>query len=95
MEAAPPPSDDSGTSAGWSRQLAGQSLSAPQPRSGPSAPSYQAVLNQYCVTCHNQRTKTAGLLLDTLDPAQVPDAAEAWEKVVRKLQTGTMPPQGV
>ena len=52
------------------------------------------VLNQYCVTCHNSRLKTAGLLLDTLDPSRVADHAEQWEKVVTKLRTGEMPPAG-
>ena len=48
-----------------------------------------------CVTCHNQRLKTAGLALDTLDvtPTSAHDA-ETWEKVVRKIKTGMMPPSG-
>ena len=53
-----------------------------------------ATLNQYCVTCHNPRLKTGGLVID---PASLPDvgsSAEAWEKVVRKLRTGAMPPPG-
>jgi len=52
------------------------------------------VLNKYCVTCHNGRLKTAGLQLDSLDPARVGDHAEQWEKVVTKLRTGEMPPPG-
>ena len=55
----------------------------------------RAVLDQYCVTCHNQKLKTAGLLLDRMDLAHVGDQAEAWEKVVRKLRAGMMPPQGL
>ena len=55
---------------------------------------YNAVLTQYCVTCHNQRTKTAGLTLDTLDLSAIGHDAETWEKVVRKLRSGMMPPQG-
>jgi cytochrome c551/c552 len=54
----------------------------------------RAVFDKYCVGCHNQRVKTAGLALDVLDPAQVSEHAEAWEKVVRKLRTGAMPPAG-
>jgi hypothetical protein len=57
--------------------------------------SQRAVLDQYCVTCHNQKLKTAGLLLDKLDLGHVGDQAEAWEKVVRKLRAGMMPPQGL
>jgi hypothetical protein len=62
--------------------------------------SQQALLNQYCVTCHNQKLKTAGLLLDQMDLSHVSvnsSASEraAWEKVVRKLRAGLMPPSGV
>ena len=59
-----------------------------------SPPPPRAVFDKYCVGCHNQRVKTAGLALDVLDPAQVSEHAEAWEKVVRKLRTGAMPPVG-
>ena len=54
--------------------------------------SARAVLDRYCVTCHNARLRTAGLMLDTMDVERVGDHAEAWEKVVRKLRTRTMPP---
>jgi mono/diheme cytochrome c family protein len=54
----------------------------------------RAALNRYCVTCHNARLKTAGLALDTLQGADVRANAATWEKVVRKLRGGTMPPQG-
>src|SRR5215472_13582346 len=53
-----------------------------------------ALLNQYCITCHNQRLKTAGLLLDSMDIDHVGKDAAAWEKVVRKIRTGMMPPSG-
>jgi Protein of unknown function (DUF1592)/Protein of unknown function (DUF1588)/Protein of unknown function (DUF1587)/Protein of unknown function (DUF1585)/Protein of unknown function (DUF1595)/Cytochrome C oxidase, cbb3-type, subunit III len=58
-------------------------------------PSYQAILQKYCVTCHNQRLKTGGLTLDTMDLGQVPAHADVWEKVIGKLRAGTMPPQGM
>jgi hypothetical protein len=54
----------------------------------------QSVLRQYCVTCHNQRAKTAGLMLDTLDAAHVDQHPDVWEKVVRKVRAGMMPPSG-
>jgi mono/diheme cytochrome c family protein len=68
------------------------------PRSQPPAPAVNPpaeVLNRYCVTCHNERLKTAGFVID---PAALPDVAphaEAWEKVVRKLRTAAMPPAGL
>jgi hypothetical protein len=54
----------------------------------------RAVLDQYCVSCHNQRVKTAGLTLDTLNVAEIGQHARDWEKVVRRLRAGMMPPQG-
>ena len=59
------------------------------------AVSHQTAIQQYCVTCHNQRLKTGGLSLDTLDIANVQANAETWESVVRKLRVGAMPPHGV
>jgi hypothetical protein len=58
-------------------------------------PAYRAVLDKYCVTCHNQRLRTGGLSLDNIDLAKVPANAEIWEKVIRKLRSGTMPPSGM
>ncbi|MSO21396.1 MAG: DUF1592 domain-containing protein [Acidobacteria bacterium] len=55
----------------------------------------RAVLNKYCVTCHNEKVKTAGLLLDQADVDQVTANPELWEKVTRKLRTGAMPPAGL
>ena len=57
------------------------------------APS-RALLDRYCVTCHNERLKTANLMLDQVDLDRVGDHAEALEKVVRKLRAGQMPPDG-
>jgi hypothetical protein len=53
-----------------------------------------AFLTQYCFGCHNQRAKIAGLALDTLDLAKAGSDAETWEKVVKKIRTGMMPPSG-
>ncbi len=54
----------------------------------------RAVLDQYCVACHNERLRTAGLALDTLDITQPADDADIWERVIEKLRTGAMPPPG-
>jgi hypothetical protein len=53
-----------------------------------------AFLKQYCITCHNQRMKFAELMLDTMDISRVGPHAETWEKVVKKIRTGMMPPSG-
>src|SRR5581483_6328319 len=55
----------------------------------------RATLDQYCVTCHNQKLKTAGLMLDKLELSQIGQHPEFWEKVVRKLRAGMMPPAGM
>ena len=61
----------------------------------PTAPStYQPVVEKYCVTCHNDRMKTGGLSLQGHDLSAVAQDAELWEKVVRKLSNGQMPPLG-
>ena len=64
------------------------------PVSTPGSP-HRAVLNRYCVTCHNERLKTADLMLDKMDVDNVPAGREVWEKVIRKLRTGAMPPAGM
>ena len=54
----------------------------------------RALLDQYCITCHNEKLKTAGLMLDKADIQQVAAGADVWEKVIRKLRAGAMPPAG-
>src|SRR5580704_6634379 len=60
-----------------------------------AAPAPRALLNQYCITCHNEKLKTGNLALDKLDIDHVDAGAETWEKVVRKLRAGMMPPAGM
>ena len=58
--------------------------------------SQRALLDQYLLFgCHNQRLKTADLMLDKADPANPTADPEMWEKVIRKLRAGAMPPQGI
>ena len=75
---------------------------ATAPSSAPAASSevlaQRALIDRYCVTCHNERLKTRNatpLALDTLDVASVPAHAEEWEKVIAKLRAGLMPPAGM
>jgi hypothetical protein len=56
----------------------------------PASP--RAVLDRYCVTCHNARLKRGDLVLEGLDVEHVGSNAATWEKVVKKLQAGVMPP---
>ena len=65
---------------------------APAAASGPV--EVWTVFDRYCVTCHNDRLRTAGLALDTLSVEQVGEHAATWERVVRKLRARAMPPAG-
>src|SRR6185369_9343201 len=55
----------------------------------------EALVKRYCATCHNEKLKTGGLTLENLDLSNVSAHAETLEKVIRKLGTGSMPPQGM
>ena len=70
-----------------------QAPTAPTGSVPPSLPQ-RALLDTYCVTCHNQELRTAGLTLDTLDVAQIAERADIWENVARKLRAREMPPAG-
>ena len=76
-------------------------LNARTPQSAPPAATSTGstvapadVLNKYCVGCHNDRLKTAGLQIDTLQASPIADHAPQWEKIVTRLRTGEMPPPG-
>ena len=59
-----------------------------------AATPQRALLDRYCVTCHNERRRTGGLALDALDVSRVGEAPDVWERVVLKLRGGMMPPAG-
>jgi mono/diheme cytochrome c family protein len=72
-------------------QGAGPQSADPTPTPGAQ---YRAVLNRYCVTCHNERLRTAEMVLSNKNVENVGEAAEVWEKVVTKLRARAMPPPG-
>ena len=89
--------------------LAGDRVGAQPSTADPAVAEYRALLDQYCVSCHNQalvegtgeprtalisQLRAVGLTLDTLDLATVGADAAHWEQVVRKLRAGLMPPAG-
>ena len=83
-------------------QVGGGAVQAPAPPANvttPAAPtppsSHAALVQKHCVTCHNDRSKTAGFSLQGLDLATVPAHADIWEKVLRKVRSGEMPPPTV
>jgi hypothetical protein len=68
--------------------------SSPTPVATTPTAGSRAVLDRYCVTCHNERAKVAGLTLDKVDLSNIPENADILEKVIRKVRVGMMPPQG-
>jgi len=75
----------------WAQQVSTERAS---PQHALISPQHK-LIDQYCVTCHNEKAKTAGLMLDKLDIDHAAEQADVWEKVVRKLRGGMMPPQGM
>lgn len=54
-----------------------------------------AAVNRYCLGCHNNKLKTGGIALDAISVEHANQHPEAWEKVIRKLRTRSMPPAGL
>jgi len=78
--------------------LAGVVSAAPDMPTAPflaQADQHWGMLKTYCIGCHNGKLSTGGLAFDELDAAGVPAKAQVWEKVVRKLRGGMMPPPGL
>src|SRR5437773_10213490 len=71
--------------------VVGRAAAAERPAAA-SISSTRATIGEFCIPCHNDRLKTGGLTLEALDPGDVAGSAEAWERVVRKLRLGLMPP---
>jgi hypothetical protein len=61
----------------------------------PTPVAERALLDQYCVTCHNDKTKADNFSLQREDINAVGDHPEVWERVIRKLRAGMMPPPGM
>ncbi len=55
----------------------------------------RGLLDKYCVTCHSDELRTGGVSLESSTLTDIPKAAETWEKVIRKVRVGAMPPQGM
>ena len=68
---------------------------AGQKPADPSPSAHEAVLNTYCVTCHSDKARTGGLSLERANLTAAPQEAELWEKVIRKVRAGMMPPPGM
>src|SRR5579864_7453 len=68
-------------------------LTAQPAISGPDG--QQALIDRFCLGCHSAKLKTGGLALEGLDIHQVAGHADVWEKVLRKVRSGEMPPRGL
>ncbi len=73
---------------------AAQGSATAQPAKG-FALDHAAVLGTYCATCHSDRTRSGGLSFEHADLTDIPKSAETWEKVIRKVRAGMMPPPGM
>jgi hypothetical protein len=71
------------------------SVSKGSPSAMPSTEAAGTAIEQYCVGCHNDRRKAGDLVLEHADLAQAGTHPEIWEKVIRKLRIGAMPPAGM
>src|SRR5438067_3922296 len=67
----------------------------PTPSAVSPTANHRALLNKYCVTCHSDKLKTGGLTLQSADLSKVPENADIWEKVIKKIRVEAMPPQGM
>ena len=74
--------------------LAGMTVAAPLQAAGQTEAPSRALLDRYCVTCHNERLQTAGVMFDRVDIDRADVHRELFEKVTSKLRSGQMPPQG-
>src|SRR6185369_15538733 len=72
-------------------QMYAQQGSAASAGASPTS-THRQFLDRYCATCHNEQLKSGGLSLVQVDLAKLGSQPELWEKVVRKLHTGVMPP---
>ena len=89
----------------WAVATVSLALGAPPPQAAPAtqfaAPSgrspaeFRATVDNYCVLCHSERLKTGGMTLEKVDMRLVAQDGELWEKVIKKLRSGAMPPVGM
>ena len=75
---------------GAAQSASASAAAAPEP----GAPAHGPLIERYCVTCHNERLRTAGVVLEGLDFSNVAPGAATWERVLRKLRAREMPPAG-
>lgn len=70
-------------------------LPAAETQTSANTGQYRTMLNTYCVACHNAKLRNGGIAFDRLELTNLPDDAETWEKVLRKLRGHLMPPPGM
>ena len=83
----------------WALSVSSSAPRAQAPADAPPAADLERTVKQYCATCHNERNRTAatasGVVLDHVDFTRIVQDGEMWEKVIRKLRAGAMPPAGM
>jgi hypothetical protein len=91
------PLNDTPGSRAASRPVPVELAQAARPAAQRPAPtlSHAALVERYCLTCHNSRARTGGLTLEDVPLSDIPAHGEVWEKVIRKVRAGMMPPAGM
>jgi len=82
------------TSAGSAQQRSATPATGPTSTPAASIASRKALLDQYCVNCHNEDDKVAGIAFDKMDLTRLAKDGDTWEKAIKKLKGGMMPPPG-
>ncbi len=61
----------------------------------PATAPHRSLVTRYCTSCHNERLKRGGFVLDGIVAGEVNQHPDAWEKVLRKIRARQMPPMGL
>ena len=94
LNVAPPAAHEAAAREAAARRPAARAAAAAPAGQVPEAPPHGALIDRYCLACHNARLRTAGVVLEGLDVSNVAPGAATWERVLRKLRGREMPPAG-
>jgi mono/diheme cytochrome c family protein len=78
----------------WGATTARPAPAAAHPSAGAPTPRNWGLLDKYCVECHNTVDWAGGVAFDALNADSIAEDAQTWEKAIRKMRTGMMPPAG-
>jgi mono/diheme cytochrome c family protein len=88
-------SADTTPAAPMTSQVASNAAAAPSAPVMVTPDDHKHMLMQYCTACHNDRAKTAGMSVVPLDANNLQANQATWEKILKRLSLGEMPPKGM